>query len=219
MSRSASGARGPRLSAAEGISRDGDTITGELPLHADGDGHGGWTRYSAVTTTLYRNGVKLTENSDALDGNGEGFTVPSEAADYRLTTSVRRDPTLATASTRVDASWTFRSAKTTTQTQLPISTARFTARTDLTSRAPADKTAVVPVTVQGAAAGNNLKSLAVYVSYDSGATWKKAPVNNNRINHEPGQGQVHLPPGQHHRQAGPQVVGDRVRRVLRQLVA
>ncbi|MEU0646438.1 S8 family peptidase [Streptomyces umbrinus] len=175
------GVLGPRLSRAEVISRDGDTITGELPLHADGDGHAGWTRYSAVTTTLYRNGVKLTENSDALDGNGEGFTVPSEAADYRLTTSVRRDPALATTSTRVDASWTFRSETSTTRTQLPISTARFTPETDLTGRAPADRTAVVPVTVQGAAAGNNLKSLAVYASYDGGTTWRKTPVKNGSI--------------------------------------
>ncbi|WP_307531356.1 S8 family serine peptidase [Streptomyces umbrinus] len=175
------GVLGPRLSASEGISRDDDTITGELPLHADGDGHAGWTRYESVRTTLHRNGVKLTENSDALDGNGEGFTVPSDAADYRLTTSVRRAPTVATTSTRVDASWTFRSSKTTTRTQLPISTARFTAKTDLTSRAPADRQSVVPVTIQGAAAGDNLKSLAVYVSYDKGATWRKAPVKNNRI--------------------------------------
>ncbi|MEV2231824.1 S8 family serine peptidase [Streptomyces phaeochromogenes] len=175
------GVLGPRLSGAEGISRDGDTITGELPLHADDAGHGGWTRYSAVTTTLYRNGVKLTENADALDGNGEGFTVPSDASDYRLTTSVHRDPALATTSTRVDASWTFRSARTTTRTQLPISTARFTPQTDLTSRAPADRQTVVPVTIQGAAAGNNLKSLAVYVSYDGGTTWKKTPVRNGSI--------------------------------------
>ncbi|WP_328694451.1 S8 family serine peptidase [Streptomyces phaeochromogenes] len=175
------GVLGPRLSGAEGISRDGDTITGELPLHADGDGHAGWTRYSAVTTTLYRNGVRLTENSDALDGNGEGFTVPSEAADYRLTTSVRRDPALATASSRVDTSWTFRSSKTASRTQLPISTARFTPETDLTSRAPADRQTVVPVTIQGAAAGNNLKSLAVYVSYNGGTTWRKTPVKNGTI--------------------------------------
>ncbi|MGW3418788.1 S8 family peptidase [Streptomyces phaeochromogenes] len=175
------GVLGPRLSPAEGIFREGDTITGELPLHADGDGHAGWTRYDSIHTTLYRNGAKLTENTDALDGNGEGFTVPSDTADYRLTTSVHRDPALATASTRVDTSWTFRSSKTTSRTQLPISTARFTAKTDLTSRAPADKTAVVPVTVQGAAAGDNLKSLAVYASYDGGTTWQKTPVKNGTI--------------------------------------
>ncbi|WP_306943435.1 S8 family peptidase [Streptomyces phaeochromogenes] len=175
------GVLGPRLGTTEGISRDGDTITGELPLYADDAGHGGWTRYDSVHTTLYRNGAKLTENSDALDGNGEGFTVPSDAADYRLTTSVRRDPALATTSTRIDTSWTFRSERSTARTQLPISTARFTAKTDLTSRAPADRQSVVPVTIQGAAAGNNLKSLAVYVSYDGGTTWKKTPVKNGSI--------------------------------------
>ncbi|MCZ4514618.1 S8 family serine peptidase [Streptomyces sp. ActVer] len=175
------GVLGPRLATNEGIFRDADTITGELPLHADDANHAGWTRYSSVTTTLYRNGVKLTENSDALDGNGEGFTVPSDAADYRLTTSVRRDPALATTSTRVDASWTFRSAKTTTRAQLPISTARFTPKTDLTGRTPADKTAVVPVIVQGPAAGINLKSLTVHVSYDGGTTWTKTPVKNGNI--------------------------------------
>ncbi|MFD3308967.1 S8 family serine peptidase [Streptomyces sp. NPDC058694] len=175
------GVLGPRLSLTEGISRDGDTITGDLPLHADGAGHAGWTRYDSVHTTLYRNGERLTENADALDGNGEGFTVPSDAATYRLTTSVRRAPALATTSTRVDASWTFHSEQSTARTQLPISTARFTAKTDLTGRAPADRQSAIPVTIQGAAAGDNLKSLAVYISYDAGATWRKTPVKNNRI--------------------------------------
>jgi hypothetical protein len=37
------------------------------------------------------------------------------------------------------------------------------------------------VTVQGSAAGSNLKSLAVYVSYDYGQTWKKVTVKNGKI--------------------------------------
>ena len=90
------GVLGPRLAAADGVFRDGDTISGDLPLHADGGGHTGWTTYSSVKTTLYRNGTELTENSDELDGNSAGFAVPSDAADYRLTTSVRRDPALGT---------------------------------------------------------------------------------------------------------------------------
>ncbi|MFB9508877.1 hypothetical protein ACFFS2_27100, partial [Streptomyces aurantiacus] len=39
----------------------------------------------------------------------------------------------------------------------------------------------VPVTVQGSAAGSNLKSLSVYVSYDYGQTWKKVTVKNGKI--------------------------------------
>ncbi|WP_225859434.1 S8 family serine peptidase [Streptomyces albicerus] len=175
------GVLGPRIALTEGVFRDGDTISGDLPLHADGDNHTGWTRYESVRTTLYRDGTKLTENSDDLGGNGDGFTVPSDAADYRLTTSVRRGPALGAASSRIDASWTFRSGKTTDRTRLPVSTARFDAKTDLTSHAPAGRKTSVPVTVQGAAADGNLKSLAVYVSYDRGATWQQAPVRNGRI--------------------------------------
>ncbi|MGP4044124.1 S8 family serine peptidase [Streptomyces sp. 2A115] len=178
------GVLGPRLAADDGVFRDGDTITGDLPLHADGDGHAGRTTYSSVRTTLYRNGTELAENSDRLDGNGDGFTVPSEAADYRLTTSVRRAPALGAAATRVDATWTFRSARTTDRTRLPVSTARFDAKTDLTSHAPAGRRVSVPVTVQGAAADGNLRSLAVYVSYDRGATWQKTPVKDGRVTTE-----------------------------------
>ncbi|MGP4012470.1 S8 family peptidase [Streptomyces sp. 4N124] len=176
------GVLGPRLAAADGIFRDGDTITGDLPLHADGDGHAGRSTYASVTTILYRNGAKLVESSDPLDGNGDGFTIPSDAAaDYRLTTSVRRAPAIGGTSTRIDASWTFRSEKTADRTRLPVSTARFGAKTDLTGHAPAGRTTSVPVTVQGAAADGNLKSLAVYVSYDQGATWQRTPVNDGRI--------------------------------------
>ena len=39
----------------------------------------------------------------------------------------------------------------------------------------------VPVTVQGAAAGRNLKSLVVYVSYDDGGHWSKVPVASGKL--------------------------------------
>src|SRR4029079_18230052 len=83
------------------------------------------------------------------------------------------------ASTRVDASWTFRSKKA-EQAQLPVSTVRFRAALGLDRRAAAGKTVSFPVTVQGAAAGRNLGSLAVYVSYDYGQTWKKLTVKNGK---------------------------------------
>ncbi len=38
-----------------------------------------------------------------------------------------------------------------------------------------------PLTVEGAAKGSNLKSLAVYVSYDYGQTWKKVTVKDGQI--------------------------------------
>ncbi|MFC7017619.1 S8 family serine peptidase [Streptomyces viridiviolaceus] len=171
---------GPRLTSDFGLFRDGNAITGVVPLFADGKGHAGSSVFTSSATTLYRNGTKVGSHDDPLFGEKE-FTVPSGDAQYRLTTSVKRSVKVAAASTRIDASWTFRSKKTADLTKLPASTARFLAVTGQDSRVAAGRTATVPVTVEGAAAGKNLKSLSVYVSYDYGKTWKKVTVKNGRI--------------------------------------
>ncbi|MEV5545577.1 S8 family serine peptidase [Streptomyces sp. NPDC052309] len=171
---------GPRLTSDFGLFRDGNAISGVVPLFADGKGHAGSSLFTSSVTTLYRNGTKVGSNDDPLFGEKE-FTVPSGDAQYRLTTSVKRSVKVAAASTRIDASWTFRSKKTADLTKLPASTARFLAATGQDSRVAAGKTATVPVTVEGAAAGKNLKSLSVYVSYDYGKTWKKVTVKNGKI--------------------------------------
>ncbi|WRZ35522.1 S8 family serine peptidase [Streptomyces phaeochromogenes] len=170
---------GPRVGSSLGIYREGNGIYGSLPLFADGKTHVGGSLYSSVTTTLYRNGAKVGSNSDPLEGAGV-FEVPAGDAAYKLTTSVKRSVKVAAASTRVDASWTFRSKKA-DLAKLPASSIRFDAAVGLDSRVPADKKVSVPVTVQGSAAGSNLKSLAVYVSYDYGQTWKKVTVKNGKI--------------------------------------
>ncbi|MCL8010935.1 hypothetical protein [Streptomyces sp. AS02] len=51
----------------------------------------------------------------------------------------------------------------------------------LPSCRPSGRTVAYPVTVQGAAKDGNLRSLAVWVSYDHGRTWKKVTVHNGRI--------------------------------------
>ncbi|WP_326763190.1 S8 family serine peptidase [Streptomyces phaeochromogenes] len=170
---------GPRVGSSLGIYREGNGIYGSLPLFADGKTHVGGSLYSSVTTTLYRDGAKVGSNSDPLEGAGV-FEVPAGDAAYKLTTSVKRSVKVAAASTRVDASWTFRSKKA-DLAKLPASSIRFDAAVGLDSRVPAEKKVSVPVTVQGSAAGSNLKSLAVYVSYDYGQTWKKVTVKNGKI--------------------------------------
>ncbi|GAP50737.1 1,4-dihydropyridine enantioselective esterase [Streptomyces azureus] len=172
---------GPRLNADFGIFREGNALYGSLPLFADGAGHAGSSDFTSVATNLYRNGTKVGSNADPLFG--EEFKVPSAAAEYKLTTSVKRSVKVAAASTRIDASWTFRSKKPSgdTRVKLPASTARFHAKTGLDSRVEADKKVSIPVTVEGAAKGSNLKSLSVYVSYDYGKTWKKLDVKNGKI--------------------------------------
>ncbi|MFI1539456.1 S8 family serine peptidase [Streptomyces anandii] len=172
---------GPHLNAEAGLFRDGDRLFGLLPLFADSHLHGGFSKLTKATTTLYRNGTKVGSNDDPLDG--EWFKVPSADAAYRLTTSVVRSAGIAEASTRIDASWTFRSRRPSgsDRVRLPASTVRFQAATGLDSRVPAGRRVTVPVTVEGAAAGGNLKSLAVWVSYDHGRTWRGAKVTGGRI--------------------------------------
>ncbi|WP_405860750.1 S8 family serine peptidase [Streptomyces sp. NBC_00090] len=181
------GVFGPLLGENKGVFRTApDPATGEqqiigsLPLFADGKGHAGGTKHTSATTTLYRDGVKVAENDDPLTGE-QPFTVDASDAEYRLTTSVERSAKVAAASTRIDADFTFRSKQVAATTALPVSTVRFAAPVDLASRAPAGASVLVPVTVQGSAAGKNLKSLAVSVSYDDGKTWQLVNVANGGI--------------------------------------
>ncbi|MFB6816486.1 S8 family serine peptidase [Streptomyces sp. NPDC056347] len=177
---------GPGLGRGAGIFREGNEILPAVPLAADGSGNLGFQTYSSVKTVLYRNGVKYAQSKDPLEG--EPITVPAGAADYRLTSSVKLDPRASTVSSRIDASWTFRSKKVTEQA-LPVSTVRFTPTVTVDGKVTAGRTASVPVKVQGAAAGKNLKSLTVYVSYNSGKTWKKVTVKSGKISvKNPGKG-------------------------------
>ncbi|WTF53699.1 S8 family peptidase [Streptomyces sp. NBC_01597] len=170
---------GPHLNADFGLYRDGNNIYGSIPLFADGNTHAGSSVFTAVDTTLYRNGTKVGSNDDPL--GGKEFKVPAGEADYRLTTSVKRSVKVAAASTRIDASWTFRSKKPSDLVKLPTSTVRFNAKTGLDNRVEAGRTVSVPVAVEGSAKGSNLKSLSVYVSYDYGQTWKKVDVVGGKI--------------------------------------
>ena len=177
------GVFGPRIGGDYGVYRDGNEIYGNLPMYADGKTHAGYSQYLSVKTTLYKGSTKIGENDDPLVGE-KPFKVASGDAEYKLSTSIKRSVKIAAASTRVDASWTFHSKKPASSSQsakLPLSTARFNAAVGLDSTAPAGRTQSVPVTVQGAAAGSNLKSLSVYVSYDYGQTWKKLDVKNGKV--------------------------------------
>ncbi|MEU9209157.1 S8 family peptidase [Streptomyces sp. NPDC048415] len=173
------GVFGPKIGGVYGVYRDGKYIDGYLPLFADGQAHTGGSVYTSVRTTLYRNGTEIAQTDDPLDGSGQ-FKVPDADAAYKLTTSVKRSVKVAAASTRIDASWTFRSKKT-DEAKLPVSTVRFGASLGLDSRGPAGRKVTIPVTVQGAAAGSHLKSLAVYVSYDYGQSWTRLDVKNGKI--------------------------------------
>ncbi|MFG3033966.1 S8 family peptidase [Streptomyces sp. NPDC048253] len=167
------GVFGPGLEAIEGVSRNGDSLTGCLTPLRDSTGNWSHAYEDTLTATLYRDGVEVASSPDLL-GCWNGVTVPAEPGDFRLTaTATRGGPSAAP--TEVSAAWTFTSGHTTAEEALPVSVVRFTPRLGLDSTAEAGAVTRVPVSVLGAAAGKNLKSLTVEVSHD-GKTWTKAKV-------------------------------------------
>ncbi|MCP3803488.1 S8 family serine peptidase [Allokutzneria sp. A3M-2-11 16] len=173
--------------------RDGDRLAVHAPLFTDGAGHrGGPTASDRGTTTVYRDGTKLAEVP--RPGAGD-FTLPPQEAEYRVDTEVTRPAT--TLSTKVSASWTFRSGHTGEQVVLPALAVRFAPKTDEFNRAPAATRFTIPVIVDhtpGSPAGQ-LRDLAVDVSYDDGKTWQRAQLGNDQsaeVNHPAGPGFVSL---------------------------
>ncbi|MEU0098857.1 S8 family peptidase [Streptomyces sp. NPDC006267] len=167
------GVMGPQIKAGDGIVRDGDNIFGSLALVSDGAGHPGFARYSGARTTIHRDGVLHAKEDAAIDEGA--FALPPESATYKVATTIHRNPAVTRAGTRIDASWTFTSARTETPEILPVSTVRFLPRLALDSTVPAGGVQTIPVEVQGAAAGSGLKALRVLVSYGKG-TWLPAKV-------------------------------------------
>ncbi|WNI21139.1 S8 family serine peptidase [Streptomyces sp. ITFR-16] len=168
------GVFGPVLDGTHGLVRSDNTLYAFLSMFSDGQGHDGTTTVASSHSTLYRDGEKVADNSDDLAFSS--FTVPAEDGSYTLSTSLTRDAKIARAGTRIDASWTFRSKD--GDKSLPVSVVRFHPDLDLRSQAPAGRRIAVPVEIQGAAAGGNVRSLTVEASYDDGATWRKLSVRH-----------------------------------------
>lgn len=159
----------PRPGARPAGLRSGNTLSLDLALLADGDGHApSAPLFEGATTTLHRNGA-LVGTRRGTPGQGE-FTVPPARADYRLSTTAARP------GGRVTASWTFASCASSEPAELPLSVVRFTPQLRPDGTAAPYATSLVPVTVQGAAATSGVRSLAVSVSTDAGATWTRVPV-------------------------------------------
>lgn len=183
------GVFGPRIGGRHGVHRDGDMLFAQLPLFVDGQSQPGASAITSAKTTLYRGSTKIAENTDPLQG--EPLAIPPEHGDYRLTSSVIRPAQVSRVSTRIDTTWSFSSKRTAELTKLPASTAYFGTALGPDSTAPARRTQSVAVHVQGAAAGGNLASLAVYASYDHGKNWKKLTVTQGKVsvrNPDKGQG-------------------------------
>ncbi|MFI1013131.1 S8 family serine peptidase [Streptomyces sp. NPDC020965] len=172
----------PLMQGRSGVFRQGNRLEFVVPLFSDGRGNTGRSVHSSAKTTLHQGTTLIAEKADALTG-WVFYGVGPEDAEYTLATSVTRSPSVSAVGTRVDGSWTFRSARPATdgETRTALSSVRFGAQVNLDGTVPADRTVTFPVTVQGPAAGTGMKSLVVSVSYDGGTTWQQTPVAKGMI--------------------------------------
>lgn len=132
-----------------------------------------WTDVSKTVVSV--NGTKL-QDSESLC---ETFTgLPDGKSTVKIDMHASHRAFASGVSSDTKAVWTFTTKKKddTTEVTLPLSSLRFTPKLTMATTAKAGAKLTVPLTVEGSAAGSNLKSLAVKVSYDNGATWKNAPV-------------------------------------------
>ncbi|UVS78797.1 S8 family serine peptidase [Actinokineospora sp. UTMC 2448] len=162
--------------AEEWAARAGDEILVSAPMFTDQDpNHVGFSSVDTAMTTLHRGDALVGESDQvgfvhAVDPGGEGG--------YRLRTEATRS--VSPLSTKVSADWTFRSAPTGEAAPLPLLAVRFAPKLDELNRAPAGRVFTVPVYVQrNGSTAEGVRTPAVQVSYDDGATWR--PVGLVRV--------------------------------------
>jgi subtilisin family serine protease len=169
----------------QNATRTGDNMRFDLYLFAPGlPKAGGVSPVTATRTALYRDGALVAESSERP---GElASAVPGPAATYRLEAHATRDAT--PLSTRIDATWTFRSGTTPDTAPLPLMAVRL---------GQAERGSRLPVWVDWMRPGEaTIKKLTVDVSYDDGAHWQPAnltPRNDGWVaNPQAGTGYVSI---------------------------
>ncbi|MGW2626955.1 S8 family peptidase [Micromonospora taraxaci] len=125
--------------------------------------------------SLYRHGKLVDERS----GPFGDFTVPQSMADYRVTLDVDTSLILPI-STKVNTSWTFRSAGPdgTGSVPLPLLAVDYALPMDHNNH-PVDGTAELAVRQAHGVRAQKVTSFQVWTSTDDGATWKTARVTGS----------------------------------------
>ncbi|MFG1626163.1 hypothetical protein [Kribbella sp. NPDC049227] len=118
--------------------------------------------------------VEKVEEPDAAQ-----IPVPDEAATYQLTAKATRAATWWPLSTKVAASWTFRSSAEQEGAALPLLTVRFAPAVDIRNRAPGGAFKI-PVYVERQGEEHpKITRLTVGVSYDDGARWQATSISRS----------------------------------------
>lgn len=152
------------------VVRNGNELTGEIPLFSDSAGHMGSSETDSARTELYRGGKRIAKS------DMPGFvsaTLPAGPADYRLETTAKRSG-VSDYSTEIRAKWLFRSEKAPKPgVELPLWVVRFEPAVDETGRLPwSPRTRMnVRAETQPAANAGLLRAISVEVSLDDGKTW------------------------------------------------
>ncbi|GAA2759195.1 S8 family serine peptidase [Actinopolymorpha rutila] len=171
--------------ARRASTRFGDTLTYDVAPWTDSAGH--WTPSLAPATSqsrLYRDGTLIASSDFGLRGSAQ---VPAAASSYRLETEVEHDGTVFGLSTHTRSAWTFRSAGNGGQYVLPLVDVDYTGvvevgsdrpALDLTNTAADDRDVSLRLRVghQLGSVAPSVRSVAVQVSFDEGATWRQATV-------------------------------------------
>jgi hypothetical protein len=166
--------------SAPGGYRTGDRLHyAPVNLLSDAPGNWGFDQFT-ITNVRLRAGAKTLP----LDAYEPDVTLAKSATSYRLDVTATRDATDATLSDRVQASWTFTSARTSAKTVLPLTTVRFAPRgLDDRNTAAAGSTTDIPVRVvtNPGATAHAVRSLTVEASTDGTATWQTLPVTDGVV--------------------------------------
>ncbi|GLZ28292.1 serine protease [Lentzea sp. NBRC 105346] len=159
--------------------RSGDQVSINVPMFSDQDPrHYGGSKVDSARTVLSRDGKVVAETP--YQGSVYG-PVPESPGTYQLHAEAGRE-TVSTLSTRISADWTFTSSRPagTERVALPLLAVRFAPNLDESNRTAAGRGFAFPVYVQrNGSTATDVKTPAVQVSYDDGATWQ--PVRLVRI--------------------------------------
>ncbi len=156
--------------------RSGDTLGFGIPLRVDSSAdHSDYTCYLGMgSNQLLRNGTPVTTGPGAspCPGGGE-WTVPADDAAYEFKAQMASDAPASTFSSRVSATWDFRSAHVAGNANqpLPLLDVGYSPPADDYNRVPVN--AVVPISVgrQRGSAAARVSSVQAWASFDDGKTW------------------------------------------------
>ncbi|MGW2050275.1 S8 family serine peptidase [Streptomyces sp. NPDC001858] len=177
----------PRL-LNDGISwrapfRTGDIIsTSALPAWGDSGGHAGvtWADGDTSKVSLYQGDQLLGEDVNERIVSAEG--VSPDPLPYRIVVEGKRNLPDRPYSIRTRTEWGFTSSTTdpTVLTPLPLVQLDYAVPADLSGKAHRRTgLTVTPSHLKGAAGAGTIRTVTLELSYDDGATWRKATLRQS----------------------------------------